>query len=258
MGWLSSNWWLSPNCWLSSSWWLSSSNQYTSIGDYLSLPLCQLSRTGWTAECAFALFHLPLKIPFEACLLRKDYKDNRLFFFDWETSLPFCRQFLFFSCFGRLQNGNSSLLRASSLRCWRWRLLGLRMAKLVYFGDTVRLATVLLFTTPLAEGQKELGHLVKAEQLTWWMVFFWKDLSPLKELWPKRPLWSLGMQLWRERVSLDYPSTVLCRGSRVQPQTPWTPWNVLDGNNLQLTKISRTGRSLKRIAFHMRTTDDNV
>ena len=61
MGWLSSNWWLSPNCWLSSSWWLSSSNQYTSIGDYLSLPLCQLSRTGWTAECAFALFHLPLK-----------------------------------------------------------------------------------------------------------------------------------------------------------------------------------------------------
>ena len=41
------------------------------------------------------------------------------------------------------------------------------MAKLVYFGDTVRLATVLLFTTLLAEGQKELGHLVKAEQLTW-------------------------------------------------------------------------------------------
>ena len=64
MGWLSSNWWLSPNCWLSSSWWLSSSNQYTSIGDYLSLPLCQLSRTGWTAKCVFALFHLPLKIPF--------------------------------------------------------------------------------------------------------------------------------------------------------------------------------------------------
>ena len=119
----------------------------------------------------------------------------------------------FFSCFGRLQNGNSSLLRASSLRCWRWRLLGLRMAKLVYFGDTVRLAPVLLFTTPLAEGQKELGHLVKAEQLTWWMVFFWIDLSPLKELWPKRPLWSLGMQLWCERVSLDYPSTVLCGGS---------------------------------------------
>ena len=95
MGWLSSNWWLSPNCWLSSSWWLSSSNQYTSIGDYLSLPLCQLSRTGWTAKCVFALFHLPLKIPFEACLSRTEYKDNRLFFFDWETSLPFCRQFLF-------------------------------------------------------------------------------------------------------------------------------------------------------------------
>ena len=164
----------------------------------------------------------------------------------------------FFSCFGRLQNGNSSLLRASSLRCWRWRLLGLRMAKLVYFGDTVGLATVLLFTTPVVQGQKELGHLVKAEQLTWWMVFFWIDLSPLKELWPKRPLWSLGMQLWCERVSLDYPSTVLCGGSRVQPQTPWTPWNFLDGNNLQLPKISRTGRSVKRIAFHMRTSDDNV
>ena len=36
----------------------------TSVSDYLSLPLCQLSRTGSTAECAFALFHLPLKIPF--------------------------------------------------------------------------------------------------------------------------------------------------------------------------------------------------
>ena len=162
----------------------------------------------------------------------------------------------FFSCFGRMQNGNSSLLRASSLRCWRWRLLGLRMAKLVYFGDTLRLATVLLFTTPLAQGQKELGHLVKTDQL---MTFFWKDLSPLKELWPKRPLWSLGMQLWCERVSLDYPSTVLCRGSQgTQPQTPWTPWNFLDGNNLQLPKISRTGRSVKRIAFDMRTSDDNV
>ena len=56
------------------------------------------------------------------------------------------------------------------------------MAKLVYFGDTVRLATVLLFTTPLAQGQKELGHLVKTEQLTWSMVFFPEKISPLKEL----------------------------------------------------------------------------
>ena len=210
MGWLSSNWWLSPNDWLSSSWWLSSSNQYTSIGDYLSLPLCQLSRTVWTAECAFALFHLPLKIPFEACLSRTEYKDNRLFFFDWETSLPFCRQFLFFSCFGRLQNGNSSLLRASSLRCWRWRLLGLRMAKLVYFGDTVRLAPVLLFTTPLVQGQKELGHLVKAEQLTWWMVFFLKrSLSTERALTEKASLipWDATV-VWESIFGLSFDSTL--------------------------------------------------
>ena len=136
----------------------------------------------------------------------------------------------FFSCFGRLQNGNSSLLRASSLRCWLWRLLGLRMAKLVYFGDTLRLATVLLFTTPLAQGQKELGHLVNTEQLTWSMVFSEKISLHWKSSDRKGLSDPLGMQLWCERVSLDYPSTVLCRGSRVQPQTPWTPWNFPDDN----------------------------
>ena len=55
------------------------------------------------------------------------------------------------------------------------------MAKLVYFGDTLRLATVLLFTTPLAQGQKELGHLVKTEQLVV-NGFFSEKISPLKEL----------------------------------------------------------------------------
>ena len=257
MGWLSSNWWLSPNCWLSSSWWLSSSNQYTSIGDYLSLPLCQLSRTGWTAECAFALFHLPLKYHLKL-FCQEQAKTTGCFSSIGKPLFPFAVNFFFspvlVGCrmvIALFWEPPVCVAGVDAFWDWEWRNWSILVTQ---WGS--RQSSCLPLQWP--KDRKNWAILLRRSSWPGEWFFFWKDLSPLKELWPKRPLWSLGMQLWCERVSLDYPSTVLCGGSRVQPKTPWTPWNFLDGNNLQLPKISRTGRSLKRIAFDMRTSDDNV